>query len=65
MTARFITLEGIDGSGKSSQLERLADWLRTLGPEVVTCRDPGSTAAGNAVRSILLHRQEIPLDATA
>lgn len=65
MTARFITLEGIDGSGKSSQLTRLADWLQSLGLEVVTCRDPGSTAAGDAVRTILLHRQEIPLAATA
>lgn len=65
MTARFITLEGIDGSGKSSQLTRLADWLQSLGLEVVTCRDPGSTAAGDAVRNILLHRQEIPLAATA
>lgn len=64
MPARFITLEGIDGSGKSSQLLRLAAWLETLGLEVVTCRDPGSTAAGDAVRNILLHRQEIPLAAT-
>ena len=65
MTARFITLEGIDGSGKSSQLSRLADWLRNRGLEVVACRDPGSTAAGDAVRQILLHRQEIPLASTA
>lgn len=65
MLARFLTLEGIDGSGKSSQLVRLADWLRGLGVEVVTCRDPGATAAGDAVRNILLHRQEIPLAATA
>jgi dTMP kinase len=59
--ARFITLEGIDGSGKSSQLPRLADWLRSLGLDVVTCRDPGATA----VRNILLHRQEVQLAATA
>lgn len=65
VAARFLTLEGIDGSGKSSQLERLAGWLRELGLDVVTCRDPGSTAAGDAVRGILLHRQEIPLDPTA
>lgn len=65
MLARFLTLEGIDGSGKSSQLVRLADWLRGLGVDVVTCRDPGATAAGDAVRNILLHRQEIPLAATA
>ena len=64
VAARFLTLEGIDGSGKSSQLSLLADWLRSLGQEVVTCRDPGSTAAGDAVRTILLHREEIPLAAT-
>ena len=64
VAARFLTLEGIDGSGKSSQLSLLADWLRSLGLDVVTCRDPGATAAGDAVRNILLHREEIPLAAT-
>lgn len=59
--ARFIVLDGIDGAGKSSQVEALAAWLRAGNREVVTCRDPGSTPAGDAVRQILLHRQEIPL----
>ena len=59
--ARFIVLEGIDGSGKSSQIAPLADALRAAGRRVVTCRDPG----GDAIRSILLHRQEITLSATA
>jgi len=63
--ARFIVLEGIDGSGKSSQIAPLADSLRAAGKRVVTCRDPGATAAGDAIRSILLHRQEITLSATA
>jgi len=63
--ARFIVLEGIDGAGKSSQVEPLAAWLRERGLEVVTCRDPGSTPAGDAVRGILLDRHEIQLDATA
>ncbi|MFM7074645.1 MAG: dTMP kinase [Planctomycetaceae bacterium] len=61
--ARFVVLEGIDGSGKSSQVEPLAAWLRGRGVEVVTCRDPGATAAGDAVRNILLHRREIELAA--
>ena len=61
---RFLVLEGIDGSGKSSQVERLARWLRDAGREVVTCRDPGATAAGDAIRQILLHRAEIPLSPT-
>ena len=63
--ARFIVLEGIDGSGKSSQIAPLADALRAAGRRVVTCRDPGATAAGDAIRSILLHRQEITLSPTA
>lgn len=64
-TARFIALDGIDGSGKTSQQPRLADWLRTRGLEVVTCRDPGSTAVGDAVRAILLDRHDLALAPTA
>ncbi len=63
-TARFIVLEGIDGSGKSSQVAPLVEWLRGRGHDVVSCRDPGATPAGDAIRQILLHRQEIPLGAT-
>ena len=63
-TARFIVLEGIDGSGKSSQVAPLVEWLRGRGHAVVACRDPGATPAGDAIRQILLHRQEIPLGAT-
>ena len=63
-TARFIVLEGIDGSGKSSQVAPLVEWLRGRGHDVVACRDPGATPAGDAIRQILLHRQEIPLGPT-
>lgn len=63
-TARFIVLEGIDGSGKSSQVTPLVEWLRSRGHDVVACRDPGATPAGDAIRQILLHRQEIPLGST-
>jgi len=62
---RFISLDGIDGSGKSSQIGPLADWLRGRGRDVVTCRDPGSTPAGDAIRGILLDRHDLHLDATA
>jgi dTMP kinase len=62
---RFIVLDGLDGAGKSSQLGSLADWLRARGREVVTCRDPGSTAVGDAIRAILLDRRDLHLDATA
>jgi dTMP kinase len=62
--ARFITLDGLDGSGKTSQQALLASWLRDRGIEVVTCRDPGSTPAGDAVRAILLDRHDLALAPT-
>lgn len=50
----FITFEGLDGCGKSTQLERLAAVLRSEGVEVLTTREPGGTANGERIRSILL-----------
>ena len=55
----FITLDGGDGCGKSTQIRLLAEKLQSHGYEVVCCRDPGSTPLGDAVRNILLHRQEL------
>jgi len=51
---KFITIEGLDGCGKSTQLERLASALRKLGVDVVTTREPGGTAIGEKVRAVLL-----------
>ena len=50
----FFSFDGIDGAGKSTQISLLADWLRTQGKEVVTCRDPGSTPRGEKLRGLLL-----------
>lgn len=50
----FFSFDGIDGAGKSTQLKLFVEWLRSLGHDVVTCRDPGTTDLGEAVRSILL-----------
>lgn len=65
MRGRFISLDGIDGAGKSSQIARLVDWLRSRGHAVTTCRDPGSTAVGDAIRAILLDRHDLHLSPAA
>jgi len=53
----FITLDGIDGAGKSSQVAMLCEYLEANGDEVLRVRDPGGTAAGEAIRSLLLDSQ--------
>ncbi|MGI9515965.1 MAG: dTMP kinase [Pirellulaceae bacterium] len=55
----FIVFEGIDGSGKSTQLEMCQTWLESLSRAVTVCRDPGSTELGNRLREILLQRSEL------
>jgi dTMP kinase len=50
----FITLEGLDGSGKTTQIKRLAAWLNKRGLEPVVLRQPGGTATGDRIREILL-----------
>jgi dTMP kinase len=50
----FVTFEGLDGSGKSTQLRRLKDWLQTEGLAVTATRQPGGTRAGDRIRALLL-----------
>ena len=50
----FITLEGLDGSGKTTQIKRLAAWLTRRGQEPVVLRQPGGTATGDRIREVLL-----------
>lgn len=57
MKALFITLDGVDGTGKSTQCRLLAEWLRARGQSVVTCADPGGTAVGSVIRDLLLHQR--------
>jgi dTMP kinase len=57
---RFITLEGIDGAGKSSHLAAIQAWLQTRGAEVVSTREPGGTPLAESLRELVLHQ---PMDA--
>jgi dTMP kinase len=57
----FYSIDGGDGVGKSTQIELFCDWLRGRGVEVVSCRDPGSTRLGEAVRGILLDRHDLDI----
>lgn len=54
MKGKFITFEGIDGAGKSSHLEWLAEWLEARGKKVLVTREPGGTALGEKLRALLL-----------
>lgn len=57
MTGKFITLDGVDGAGKSTHLSFVADWLRQQGREVIVTREPGGTPLGETLRELLLHRE--------
>jgi dTMP kinase len=56
----FLSLDGLDGTGKSTQCRLLAAWLRERGHTVTSCADPGGTAAGDVLRKLLLeHRGDL------
>ena len=55
----FVTFEGVDGSGKSTQARLLAERLRSEGREVVLTREPGGTSVGEQIREILLHGESL------
>lgn len=64
--APFIVLDGIDGTGKSTQVGLLAEWLGAHGIPAVRCADPGGTPVGDELRAILLgHRGELDVRAEA
>lgn len=55
MTAKFITLEGMDGAGKSTHIPSIIEALQASGHEVVSTREPGGTVLGERLRELLLH----------
>jgi dTMP kinase len=61
----FLSLDGVDGVGKSTQIALLVDSLREQGHQVESCRDPGSTELGEAIRQIVLHGQTTPIHRTS
>lgn len=63
MPPLFITFEGPEGSGKTTQVQRLAGWLSDQGYHVITTREPGGTRIGDKIRGILLdpaHTEMVP-----
>ncbi len=59
----FISFDGVDGVGKSTQTELFVEWLRDQGHTVVTCRDPGSTELGERLRTLVLKASDVKIDA--
>ena len=57
----FITLEGLDGSGKTTQIKRLAAWLAKRGHAVTMTRQPGGTETGDRIRAVILDARSGPL----
>jgi dTMP kinase len=57
----FITLEGLDGSGKTTQIKRLAAWMQKRGLDPILTRQPGGTATGDRIRALLLDSGSTPL----
>lgn len=60
MTGKFITLEGVDGAGKSTHIPAIASLLRTRSKEVLVTREPGGTPLGEKLRELLLHHSMHP-----
>ena len=54
MKGKFITIEGPDGAGKSTQVKKLSEHLKTIGYKVLTTREPGGTLLGERLREVLL-----------
>lgn len=65
MRGRFITLEGGEGAGKSTQMAHIAEWLEGRGAKVVQTREPGGTKLAEQVRGLLLDKHNVSLSSQA
>ena len=65
MRGKFITMEGGEGAGKSTMMDRVAAWLEDAGHQVVTTREPGGTALAEKLREVLLDRENSALSGQA
>ncbi|QDU96867.1 dTMP kinase [Lignipirellula cremea] len=54
----FISFDGVDGAGKSTQIQLCREWLESSGRQVLVCRDPGSTQLGESLRAIVLESRQ-------
>lgn len=63
MSGQFITLEGTEGAGKSTNLEFIKEWLTSQGIEHIVTREPGGTEIGEAIRGILLNKEYTAMQA--
>jgi len=62
---KFIAIEGVEGSGKSTQAEMLAEYLKTRGEDVISTKEPGGTPLSDRIRAILLDPTEDGMDPLA
>ena len=58
----FFSFDGVDGAGKSTQMDLFCAWLRERGHDVLTCRDPGSTPLGEMLREVVLGNRSLEMD---
>ena len=65
MKQRLISFEGIDGSGKSTQINLLAEWLFEKGVDCIIVREPGGTSISERIRDILLDKKNLHLTGEA
>lgn len=65
LRGKFLTIEGTEGVGKSTNLVFVRDWLQAQGIEVVVTREPGGTPLAEEIRTLLLAKRDEPVDETA